>query len=232
MFMGVYHEDVRGGGDDGTARDARIFVANFEDAIAHLRRGEPIPARSIDGADETGMVFCVVDVTGALKQVGIADGWWEALGPGRVADAVLSALRFAKAKAAMARLVLARYGHPVEQAPVDLGTIFTEERSEPLPAHDADNFPEALARKVDRSLTILERAERFSKSHERSERMVVSGPRGMFRVLLSGSDISGAEVNEYGLHRSDAADLADDARSALLAAATATRPHSAPGVLR
>jgi hypothetical protein len=232
MFMAVYHEDVRGGGDDGRARDAHIFVANFEDTVAHLRRGEPIPASSIEGADETGTVFCVVDVTGALQQVGIADGWWEALGPGRVAGAVLSALRFAKAKAAMARLVLDRYGHPVERASVDLGTLFSAEPSEPLPAFDADDFPEALARKVDRSQTILERAERFGRSQETSEQTAVSGPRGMFRVLMSGSGISGAEVNEYGLHRFDAADLADDARAALLAAAAATRPSSAPGVLR
>jgi hypothetical protein len=197
-----------------------------------LRRGEPIPASTIDGADETGMVFCVVDVTGALQQVGIADGWWDALGPNRVADAVLSALRFAKGKAAMARLILDRYGHRVEPAPVDLGTLFAEEASEPLPAYDADTFPEALARKVDRSSTILDRAQRFSRSHETPEQKVVSGPRRMFRVILSGSDITGAEVNAYGLHRSDAADLADDARAALLAAATMTHPSNASGALR
>jgi hypothetical protein len=96
MYMGVRDDDLRG--DDGRTRDARTFVANFEDSIAHLRPGEPIPASAIDGADETGMVYCAVDVTGALQQVGIADGWWDALGPGCVANLVLSALRFAKAK--------------------------------------------------------------------------------------------------------------------------------------
>ena len=217
--MGGYHEIDRGGGDDRRARDTRIFVENLEDMVARLRPGEPAPGiGEIDGTDATGTVHCVVTVDGSLLRVGIDDGWWDALGPGRVAAAILDAMRFAKSKAAMARLLLDRYGHAVDPAAPDLGMIFTSEPSVPLPPYDARDFPEALARKLDRAVTILDNADRFSRAVESPERRVVTGPRGMFRVVMSGPEIVGAEVNEHGLHRSDAADLADDAGVALLAA--------------
>jgi hypothetical protein len=114
--------------------------------------------------------------------------------------------------------VLDRYGHRVSQAPRDLGMVFTAEPSGPLPPYEAYDFPEALARKVNRSLTILDRVEEFSRLRDSSERRVVTGPRGMFRVVLSGLELVGAEVTEHGLHRSDAADLAADACAALRAA--------------
>jgi hypothetical protein len=222
--MGGYREADRGGGEDRRTRDARTFVENFEDMVAHLRPGEPVPAvGGIDGTDATGTVYCVVDTDGALLRVGIDDGWWDALGPGRVAGAVLEALRFAKAKATMARLVLDRHGHPADGAPRDLGMVFTSEPSEPLPSYEASDFPEALSRKANRSLTILDRAETFSRLRDSAERRVVTGPRGLFRVILSGAEIVGAETNEYGLRRSDAADLAEDARAALQAASST--PH-------
>jgi hypothetical protein len=217
--MGGYHEIDRGGSDDRRARDARIFVENLEDVVARLPRGAPAPEiGEIGGTDPTGTVHCVVTIDGTLVRVGIDDGWWDALGPGRVAAAILDAMRYAKSKAAMGRLVLDRYGHPIDSTTPDLGMIFTSEPSVPLPPYDADNFPDALARKLDRAVTILHNAERFSRAEESPERRVVTGPRGMFRVVMSGLEIVGAEVNEYGLHRSDAADLADDARAALLAA--------------
>jgi hypothetical protein len=40
----------------------------------------------------------------------------------------------------------------------------------------------------------------------------------MFRVVLSGFTVTGAVVDEYGLRAVDGADLAADARDALLAA--------------
>jgi hypothetical protein len=218
--MGGYREADRRGGEDRRTRDARTFVENFEDVVAHLRPGEPAPAGGIDGIDATGTVYCVVDTDGTLLRVGIDDGWWDALGPGRIAGAILEALRFAKAKATMARLVLDRHGLGVDRAPRDLGTLFTSEPSEPLPSYDAYDFPEALSRKANRALTILDRAEEFSRLRDSPVRRVVTGPHGMFRVVLSGAEIVGAEVNEYGLRRSDAADLAEDARAALQAASS------------
>jgi hypothetical protein len=67
-------------------------------------------------------------------------------------------------------------------------------------------------------MTILSRAERFGRERDSGERQVIAGPRGMFRVVLAGGEIAGAEVNEWTLHRTDAADLAEDACAALQAA--------------
>jgi hypothetical protein len=214
--------DERGGGEDRRARDARIFVGNIEDAVARVRPGEPVPGVDrIDGTDRSGTVFCVVDLAGRLQRVGMDDGWWDAVGPGRIAYAVLDALRFAKSKATVARLVLERHGHPAGGPPVDFGALFTSEPSTPLPDYDAADFPAALARKAGRAMTILENAERVSRTRESAERQVVTGPGRMFRVLLAGGDIVGAEVNEHGLHPADAAALAADATAALRAAAHA-----------
>jgi hypothetical protein len=194
-------------------------VDGLEDVIRHIRPGEPVPGLDgIDSTDASGTVYCVVDVTGALLRVGIDDGWWDAVGPGRIAGAILDSMRFAKAKAAAARMVLSRHGHPVAGSTVDLGRIFTSEPSETLPAYDADDFPEVLDRKAERTMTILSRAHRFSRERADGEQRVVAGPRGMFRVVVAGGRITGAEVNEWALHRTDAAELAEDARAALQAA--------------
>jgi hypothetical protein len=46
----------------------------------------------------------------------------------------------------------------------------------------------------------------------------VYGPRGLFHVRLSGVEIVGAGVNEYGLHQQAGQELAEDATAALRAA--------------
>jgi hypothetical protein len=214
------------GDADRRVRDARRFLENFEDMAAHLRPGEPVPhIGGIEGTDPTSTVYCVVQLDGTLSQVGIVDGWWDAVGPGGVASAVLDALGFAREKATMARLVLDRYGHPYQAATPDPSTLFTSEPSRPLPPYDAPDFQDALVRKVNRAATILANVERFTQARDSAERRVVTGPRGMFRVILTGFTIVGAEVSEHGLHPSDAADLAQDARDALLAARPSFSNH-------
>jgi hypothetical protein len=81
-----------------------------------------------------------------------------------------------------------------------------------------------LARKLNRTFAILDEAERLSRERDAGERRVVAGPGGMFRLILTGGEIVGAEVNEYGLRRCDADDLAADARDALRAAMSAVQP--------
>ncbi len=218
--MQRYHEARD---EDRRVRDARIFAGTIEDMAARVRPGEPVPGLDgIDGTDRSGTVHCVVDLRGGLLRVGIDQGWWERVGPGLIGSAILDALRFARSKATMARLVLDRYGHPAGGPPGDLGALFTAEPSTPLPPYDAPGFPGALARKAGRTMTILDSAERFARTRQSAQRRVVTGPRGLFRVVLSGAGIVGAEVNEHGLHPSDAADLAEDASAALRAAAPAS----------
>jgi hypothetical protein len=209
--------------EDGRARDVRIFVDNLEDTAARLRPGGPLP--DVEGADESGTVHCVVHIDGSLSAVTIVDGWWDAVGPHGVAAAVLSAYRFAQQKATAGRLVLARSGHPYHQPEPDLSTLFTSEPDRPLPPYDAPDFTDALLRKVNRAATILANIDRFTKLRDAPEPRTVTGPRGLFRVVLSGFSIVRAEVNAYGLRPSDAAELAADARDALLAARPSFQLH-------
>jgi hypothetical protein len=200
-------------------RDTQRFVENFEDMAAHLRAGDPVPdVGGIEGTDESGTIYCVVDIGGTLSQVSIVDGWWEAVGPGAVAAAILDAMRYAKSKATIARLILDRYGHPYRPAVPDAGTLFAGEPSEPLPPYESDDFNAALSRKLERTMTVLTNAERFGRAADSPERRAITGPRGMFTVILSGFEIVRAEVAEHGLGPSDGPELAADARDALLAA--------------
>lgn len=218
--MGTHHESHRGAGEDRRASDALAFVGSVEEMVRRLHSGEQAPTMSVTGDDASGTVRCVVDVDGTLTRIDIDDGWWDTLGPGSVAEAVLQAMRFAKSKAAMTRLILDRYGWRVAPAPVNLGRLFAAEPSEPLPPYAAVGFPAALARKANRALVILDAAQRFARTSDPSLRRVVAGPRGMFRVHTAGPDVVGAEVDEGSLHRSDAATLAADALAALSTAAS------------
>jgi hypothetical protein len=200
-------------------RDARRFVENLEDMVAGSRPGDPVPGLdAIDGTDTSGTVYCVVDLGGTLLQVGIVDGWWEAVGPQGIAEAVLQSLRFARDKAGLARMVLSHHGRSSGLPRPDYETLFTSEPHRELPPYDAPDFPEELSRKVDRAARILQNAERFARERDSSERREVTGPRGLFRVVLAGFAVVGAAVDEYGLRAVDGADLAADARDALLAA--------------
>lgn len=204
---------------DLQVRDARRFVENLEDVVARTRPDAPVPGLdAIEGPDSSGTVFCVVDAAGALMQVGIVDGWWEALGPGGVAAAVLQALRFARDKAGLARLVLHRHGRAATVAGPDLETLFTSEPHRDLPPFGAPDLGDAMARKVERAARILNNAERYARERDSGVRREVTGPRGLFRVVLSGFTVVGAAVNEQYLRAGDGADLAADARDALLAA--------------
>jgi hypothetical protein len=204
---------------DRRARDARRFVENVENLVASTRPGDPLPVLDgIEGTDLSGTVDCVVDLGGALSRVGIIDGWWEAVGPHGVAAAVLQALRFARDKAGLARMVLARHGRPYTGAAPDYQMLFTAEPPRGLPQYDAPDFADALLRKVNRAVTVLDNAQRFARERDGAQPREVTGPRGLFRVVLAGVTVVGAMVNEQGLRASDADELAADARDALLAA--------------
>lgn len=207
-------------------RDARRFIENIEDLVSGMRPGEPVPGLdAIDGTDGSGTVRCVVDLGGNLLQVRVVDGWWEAVGPRGVAAAVLQSMRFARDKAGLARRVLSRHGRSVAVPSPDYATLFTSEPHRELPPYDAPDFPEELSRKVERAARILQNAERFARDRDSGIRREVPGPRGLFRVVLSGYTVVGALVDEHSLRAVDGDDLAADARDALLAA----RPRARNG---
>lgn len=200
-------------------RDARRFVDNLEDMLAGSRPGESVDGlAAIDGTDDSGTVYCVVDLGGAVLRVDIVDGWWEAVGPRGVAAAILRALRSARDKAGLARMVLRRHGRSAAVPSPDYQTLFTSEPHRELPPYDAPDFSDELSRKVERAARILANAERFARERDSGARREVTGPRGMFRVVLSGTAVVGATVDEYGLRTADSAELAADALDALRAA--------------
>jgi hypothetical protein len=87
--------------------DASRFVTNLEDEVRGTRPGAPVRGlAAVEGSDASGTVYCVVDLTGAVLQVGITDGWWDEVGAHGLAPAVLQALQLAREKAGIAKLVL------------------------------------------------------------------------------------------------------------------------------
>ncbi|GAB3982632.1 hypothetical protein V1634_25825 [Plantactinospora veratri] len=178
----------------------------------------------IDGTDASGTVYCVVDSTGWVLRIGVDPGWWDALGPTGIAGAVLDAVRFAKSKATMARLVLDRYGHPVNAATSGRAAGLAPEPSEPLPPSDSPGFLAALQRELDRTSSFLDAAERFRQERDSGVPRVFEGPNRLFRLVLTGQDDLRAEVNEYGMRRSDGDEIAQDAVAAFRAAASGAQP--------
>jgi hypothetical protein len=193
--------------------DASRFLTNLEDEVRGARFGAPVRGLdAIEGSDASGTIYCVVDLTGAVVQVGIADGWWDAVGAHGVAPAVLQALRLAREKAGIAKLVLARYGHRLP-SPSPVAT-HAESESE---YDDQASRVESARRKIDRASSSLAESDRFMRAINNGEGRDVVGPRGLFRVHVVGVRIVGASVNEHGLRADHAGDLANDAREALLA---------------
>ncbi|MEV4706203.1 hypothetical protein [Actinoplanes sp. NPDC049316] len=188
-------------------------MTNLEDEVQGARPGIPVRGLdAIEGSDASGTVYCVVDLTGAVVQIGITDGWWDEVGPHGVASAVLQALQLAREKAGIAKLVLTRYGRsfPSPSAAVV--------HSEPEPEFDDQvGRVEAARRKIDRAAVSLAKSDRFLRAMNSGEQRHVVGPRGLFRLHVEGVRVVGASVNEHGLREDDAGDLAKDAREALLA---------------
>jgi hypothetical protein len=199
--------------DEHRIADTVRFVTNLEDELRGARFAGPVPGLdSVEGSDASGTVYCVVDLAGSVVQVGITDGWWSAVGPQGVAAAVLQALRLAKEKAGVAKLVLAHYGHAL---PVP-------RRVEPVigPEPQVDDLAgraEAARRKIDRAGVVLAEADRFARTVASGETREVAGPRGLFTVRVIGLRVVGAAVNGDALRAEDGPDLALDAREALLA---------------
>jgi hypothetical protein len=193
--------------------DTSRFVTNLEDEVRGMRPGAPVRGPdAVEGSDASGTVYCVVDLTGGVLQVGITDGWWDEVGAHGVAPAVLQALQLAREKAGIAKLVLLRYGHPLP-SPSPAATHAEPEAAD----NDQASRVEAARRKIDRAYASLAESDRFMRAMNSSERRYVAGPRGLFRVHVVGVRVVGASVNEHGLRAEDAGDLADDAREALLA---------------
>jgi len=188
-------------------------VTNLEDEVRGTRPGAPVRGLdAVEGSDASGTVYCVVDLTGAVRQVGIVDGWWDAVGAHGVAPAVLQALQLAREKAGIAKLVLVRHGRALP--PPNPAATHAERESE---YDDQASRVEAARRKIDRAATALAESDRFMRAMNSSELRYAVGPRGLFRVHVVGIRIVGASVNEHGLRADDAGELADDAREALLA---------------
>ncbi|MGC9670635.1 hypothetical protein ACNTMW_29330 [Planosporangium sp. 12N6] len=210
--------------DEFRIRDTRRFVENLEDALAHTPPGQPVPGLdSIEGADASGTVYCVIRLDGHPVQVGITDGWWNAVGPHAIASAVLQAYRFAREKATFARMVLRRHGRTWEP-PSEGRDEDPYEPSYPAGHSGADDL-DTLRRQIDQATADMAAAMRLLDQVSSDEPREVSGPRNLFTLVVRGTVIESARVNEYGLRPEDASELAADARDALLAARPSYARH-------
>jgi hypothetical protein len=206
--------------DDFRIRDTRRFVENLEDTLAHTPMGQPVPGLdAIEGVDASGTVYSVIRLDGRPVRFAITDGWWDAVGPHAIAGAVLQAYRFAREKATFARMVLRRHGRTWE--PPSDGRREDPYESYPTGADDLDT----LRRRIDQAAADIADAMRLYDLVNNPEPHEVSGPRGMFTLVVRGTAVESARVNEYGLGPEDATDLADDAREALLAARPSYAHH-------
>ncbi|MGK5440419.1 hypothetical protein ACSNN7_01105 [Micromonospora sp. URMC 105] len=204
-----------GGLDDRRIQDARIFVANLQDVVSRLPVGAPAPAITVDASDRTGSVHCLVDLLGTPERVAIDEDWWQRVGPAGVGRAVWQALEFARSKATMARLTLARHGCSNPDRRLDYSQVLADGPAEPMPDYNSPRLGGVLVRKTERAMTILDRAEALRQARETERERVITGPRGLFRVVMSGAVIARVEANEQVLKPSDAAGLAEDATQVL-----------------
>jgi hypothetical protein len=192
--------------DEFRIRDTRRFIENLEDTLAYTPAGHPVPGlESIEGADASGTVYCLVRLDGRPVRITIMDGWWDAVGPHGIASAILQAYRFAQEKTVFARMVPRRGGRTIS-APAEVAP--------PRPA-GADDL-ETLRRRIDQAGAEMVDAMRLLDVVTDPAPRTVSGPRNLFSLVVRGTVIESAQVNGYGLRPEDATDLADDAREALL----------------
>jgi hypothetical protein len=219
--------ELRGGPvaqvDDRRQAELRRFVENVEQALARSPQGSvPASLNSIEGADGSGTVYCLVDLAGAPSDVVVLNGWWAALGAGGVGRAMLRALRSAQTKAEAARLVLAHHGCPVSSPRTQTSARLASPPPVELPPYDAPGFDDALLRKANRAAGVLEKAEQFLRDQEREQPREFRGPRGLVRVTTFRGVMTEIGVDGFGLQPSDGAELAADARDALRDATSST----------
>jgi hypothetical protein len=193
-------------------------LGDAEDLVSRAARGQPVRGlEQIDGTDSSGTVYGVVDLAGGLLRIGLDDAWWEQVGPHAVGAAILQAVRSAKDKATAARMLLDQYGHEAPAPAYDPASAFTDMPAVPLPDYDSERFEDALARTLRRAEQIMTNADRFSRSRDSGAERVVSGPRGLFQVVIKGSEIVQARVDTFLIGPDSGAELAQDALDALRA---------------
>lgn len=217
-------QEYRNGDDGRRTRDAQIFAVNLERLASSIYPGQPVPELdSIDGTDDSGSVYCVVNLSGDIMSIGIDNGWWKIVGPTQIAAKILDAVSYAKSKAMMARLVLDRHGYAATSTPQHILTHPTKESVSTLPAIDDPTFDQALSTKIDQALDTLTQIERFRRIRDSPEERIIAGPHDLFRIILIGHQIRRAEVDASSLRPSDANKLAADARAALQIAEQSAR---------
>jgi len=174
--------------DDVRIGDARQFIAEVERLAASAPGGgQPPRLDRITGPDRTGTAFAVVDAVGRFIDIGLHPGWPMALGPGRVAAALLEALAAARLKAAMVPMILCR--------------------SDPEWPRSVDHWTTAGDRRISEARRLIDDGKPPQAAR------VITGPRGLFRLHVRGGHLVRAEVTG-GLTAADTDRLLADARAA------------------
>jgi hypothetical protein len=175
--------------------------------VVRARDGGPPPRPDrIAGPDRTGTAFAVVDAVGRFVDISLHPGWWQVLGPARVAAGLLEALEAARMKAALVPMILRRSGYVPSRPPVD------EDPAPGLPPAGDDGFLDVARGRIAEAYRLIDDADK--RVREQQAVRVIAGPRGLFRLHVRGSRIDRAEV-VAGLTAADTDRLVADAREAL-----------------
>ncbi|MEU7906940.1 hypothetical protein [Actinoplanes sp. NPDC049118] len=210
----MLHTGRAAGRDALRADQARHFVRELEETLAHTPNGSPVVGLDrISAADRTATVTCVVDVRGEFVDLSIGGDWWHTVGPAGIASAILDAVRAAQERAMLAAALMRRQGRTIPSSMQGDPFGFGEAQPDP-PADIAAEWVAAQA-KVERGYTLMRRADRVIEFRDSPQPRTIAGPRGLFRLTLVGFSVTHSEVNPHGLSPSDTDRLADDAREAL-----------------
>lgn len=202
----------RGGGRSAGSSPERhvwAFARDYDSVVAALSPGRSAPVLDrIEGTDPHGIVACVVSRLGVVTDVRVDDSRGRTLGVARLGNLILAAYRDAASKAELARMILAHHGHWISRPENDVPTALLS----PLPSWDSPSFLPALDDKIRESRAVLNAADRASPAAEQLNHRVLSGPAGLVRLTVFGTQLESVEIDQY-VARTDA--VADDALAVL-----------------
>ncbi|MFI5496042.1 hypothetical protein [Actinoplanes sp. NPDC051859] len=211
------------GADDPRISGARIFAEQLRHAITATSPDLPVDGLDrIPGSDATGTVTCYVDVRGDFVDLSIQSDWWYSVGPAGIASAVLDALAFAQEMSLIAMATLSHYGRTVKAREVDVSEFFPSQE-EPVANLAAETA--AASKKIDRAISIVDAADRIGRLRDNPQQRLITGPRGLFHITMTGFAVQRADVNEGALSASGADLLVEDARAALTQASREADPR-------
>jgi len=190
----------------GMVARLRGMAASLEAVSSELDSSEAT------GSDETGTVTATVGHGGTLKALVISEDWKRAFDPSQLGQAILGALRKARAEFA------GQFADAAERAAgnspvVNTSSTYERPRSTELPS---------MAELTER-ISALRSANDEMDSYREAVRSELAGdtatsPAGYFEVRYNGPTVASLTADEYRLTFASAAEIASDATTVIIGA--------------